>query len=158
MIDPKAPEATAGIRVPPPLYFGGAIGAGVALEWVRPAAVWPEVLRSAGGIPLIVAGMLLLAAGLREFVRAGARPEPHHPVPAVISTGIYRYTRNQLYLGMALITAGIGLRLDLPWILAALVVALVLLQRFVIEREEAYLAGRFGDAYVRYKSSVRRLI
>ena len=151
-----AADATAGIRVHPPLLFAAAL----ALGWAV-GALWPldwiaASVRAPLGIALVAAGALGLGAGIREFRRHGANPDVRTPVPAVIRTGIYRFSRNPLYVAMIAVTAGIGIWAGNPWILAALVPTVWILRRTVIDREEAYLAARFAEEYESYRAGVRR--
>jgi protein-S-isoprenylcysteine O-methyltransferase Ste14 len=111
----------------------------------------------------VAAGLAVIALGFGEvawaFVtmrRTRQDPDPRTPSPELIPDGPYRYTRNPMYAGMTLIQAGIGVALGNLWILLLLVPTLAILQRAVIEKEEAYLQRKFGDSYLRYKSSVRR--
>ena len=72
--------------------------------------------------------------------------------------GPFRYTRNPGYLSMAMIYAGIAARANALWAILVLPVALLVIQRGVIEREERYLERKFGEEYLRYKTTVRRWI
>ena len=151
-----APDATAGIRFPPPLLFAAALALGWAAGVLWPVDWFPGFVGIVVGVGLVAAGTILFAAGVREFRRHGAHPDVRRPVPAVIRTGVYRFSRNPLYLAMIAVTAGIGIWAGNPWILAALVPAVWILRRVVIDREEAYLAARFGSGYESYRAGVRR--
>lgn len=67
-------------------------------------------------------------------------------------------SRNPIYLGMLLLCAGAGIIANSLWGLALTLPLAVILQKGVIEREEAYLEQKFGDTYMRYKAKVRRWI
>ena len=69
---------------------------------------------------------------------------------------MYRFTRNPIYLALALAYLGFALAVDSAVALAVLAPLLVLVRVGVIAREERYLAGKFGDEYRRYMASVRR--
>ena len=126
-------------RVVVPLSFG--------VDW--------RLLIAAGAL-LFVAGaaMMLAAAGL--FRRLGTNVPPSQPTTLIATTGPYRWTRNPMYLGMALIYAGLVIGFDRPVPLALLPLVLIAIQTQVIAREERYLEAKFGDDYRRYKSKVRR--
>ena len=83
-------------------------------------------------------------------------PDPREPSPELILGGPFRWSRNPIYLGMTLIQAGVGVALGNAWLLLLLAPTLVILQREVIAKEEAYLTRKFGDAYLAYQRSVRR--
>lgn len=150
----------AAVRFPPPLvYLLAVIAGGVLHVFVAPLPIavsrTPRV-----GLALVVAGagIALIAAALGLFRRSGQNPEPWKSTPEIISTGIYRYTRNPMYVGMALVQAGIGVGWGNGWILAFLPVVLAVVFAIAIRHEEAYLERKFGETYTTYKASVRRWI
>ncbi len=150
-------EDRADVRILPPLLFLGSIALGVLLQLVIPL----RFAESSGlRVPL---GLAVVALGIAEgawaFVtmrRTQQDPDPRTPSPELIPGGPYRYTRNPMYAGMTLIQSGVGVALGNLWILLLLVPTLFILQRGVIEKEEAYLERKFGDSYLRYRKSVRR--
>jgi protein-S-isoprenylcysteine O-methyltransferase Ste14 len=75
-----------------------------------------------------------------------------------VTDGPYRLTRNPGYLGMTLLYAGIAIAADAVWALAPLPVAIAVIDRGVIAREERYLERTFGAPYTEYKRRVRRWI
>lgn len=141
---------------PPPLLFASAIAAGAVVDGDLPGRGellgWPQL----AGYAFALAGLALIGASLGLFRRYGTRPEPWQPASTLIRSGIYRYSRNPMYLGMACLS--IGLCIFFESIAAVLLVAgvCVLMDRFVIAREEAYLSRRFGSDYDGYKRQVRR--
>jgi protein-S-isoprenylcysteine O-methyltransferase Ste14 len=72
--------------------------------------------------------------------------------------GIYRHTRNPMYLGMTMIQLGIGAVLGNVWIMALSIASLTIVHLTAVRPEEEYLTERFGDAYVQYKKRVRRFL
>ena len=72
---------------------------------------------------------------------------------ALVTWGPYRASRNPMYVGMSLGVAGIALALNTPWLLAILPPVWLLLRRLVIDREEAYLERKFGDAYRKFRAA-----
>ncbi|MCI0671698.1 MAG: isoprenylcysteine carboxylmethyltransferase family protein, partial [Myxococcaceae bacterium] len=70
--------------------------------------------------------------------------------------GVYKFTRNPMYLGMTLLQTAIGIGWANGWIIALLPGVLAIIYATAIRHEEAYLERKFGDAYTRYKESVRR--
>ena len=70
--------------------------------------------------------------------------------------GVYAYTRNPLYLGPTIGLIGVALVLDSLWFLVATPLSAFAITKLAIEREEEYLARKFGDAYLAYKARVRR--
>jgi protein-S-isoprenylcysteine O-methyltransferase Ste14 len=92
------------------------------------------------------------------FRRAGTSPDPREPTTALAFDGPYRFTRNPMYLGMALILGGLALVGNALWPLIAVVLAVWIIRTQVIDREERYLEAKFGGAYRDFKSRVRRWI
>ena len=76
----------------------------------------------------------------------------------IVTEGVYRWTRNPMYLGMALIYLGFALLLDSLVALILIFPLVFVIQKEVIEREERYMEAKFGDAYRDYKARVRRWI
>jgi protein-S-isoprenylcysteine O-methyltransferase Ste14 len=92
------------------------------------------------------------------MTRAGTDPRPSRPSTAIVTSGPFRFTRNPMYVGLALLTAALGILLDTWWPILLLVPALVFIRVAVIAREEAYLRRRFGAEYEAYMRQVRRWI
>ena len=145
-----------GVFVPPPLMFGVATAAGVLLD--GNALEWRHVTHPSqfAGVGVAVAGLVLIALCLGLFRRFRTRPEPWEPDQALILAGIYRFSRNPMYLGMALLCFGIAMFFESLAAALLLAVTLVVIDRYVIAREEAYLARRFGAEYEAYRAKVRR--
>jgi protein-S-isoprenylcysteine O-methyltransferase Ste14 len=149
----------ANVPFPPPLLYAGAL----LLGWLagRFLGIGWEGYR---GLSLYVGGvftllgivLILWAAGL--FRRAGTNIRPREPANSLVLTGLYRKTRNPMYLGMTLLYFGLALLLHSLVALLLLIVVLVIIQTQVIAREERYLEARFGDDYRAYKKRVRRWI
>jgi protein-S-isoprenylcysteine O-methyltransferase Ste14 len=88
--------------------------------------------------------------------RTGQSENPWKPTTEIVESGPFRVTRNPLYLQMLLMCVGVAVILMDWWILVLTPVCAWLLQRLAILPEEAYLQRKFGDAYLAYKSRVRR--
>ena len=108
----------------------------------------------AGSLTLI--GLVLAAAGIRDFLRAGTPVPTNEPTRALVTTGIHGWTRNPIYLGMFLLYGGIGLAARSPWAPILTLPLAITIRHGVVAREEAYLERRFGNAYRDYKARVRR--
>src|SRR5918999_492078 len=103
-----------------------------------------------GGIILI--GVAIVAAGVRNFTRADTPVPSNQPVRALVTTGIHGWSRNPIYVGMFLLYAGIGIAALSPWVLVLALPLVVILRYGVVAREETYLERRFGDAYRDYRA------
>jgi protein-S-isoprenylcysteine O-methyltransferase Ste14 len=145
-----------GVVAPPPAIYGGAIGLGVALQYLAPAAVVSRQVQAPLGILLILAAAVLMWLSMREFQRAQTSVRVDTPTARIVTTGPYRFTRNPIYVSLTLLHLGVAIWVNSAWVLGMLVPALLLISSGVIAREEQYLARRFGEEYLRYTRSVRR--
>jgi len=148
------------VRFPPPLLYLLGVLLGVALQ--RLVLPIPFPLR---GLPqYLVASLVgLLALGLivgafGKFSSTGQDPRPWTPTPEIVTHGVYRFTRNPMYLSLALLQAAIGVGLANPWVVLLVPLVLTIVYLIVIRPEESYLEAKFGDPYLEYKRSVRRWI
>ena len=149
---------TSGIRVLPPLIYAGLFLLGYAVHRFVPLRLWgdpPPVARLVGW-GLVAAGALLAASAVMLFRRAGTTPNPTRPTTALVLHGPYRFTRNPMYVGLALCYVGTALLVNSMWPLILLPALMVLVQRWVIAPEEAYLERKFGAEYRSYRTQVRR--
>jgi protein-S-isoprenylcysteine O-methyltransferase Ste14 len=147
----------AGVVVRPPLLYVAALGAMLVLRWLWPlpilgdAAFWP-------GLAVVVLAVGLLIWGRRTLVAGGTNVDPSLPSTAIVSAGPYRFSRNPLYVGLALVYLGLTLALDSWWGIVLLALVLIVMHVGVIQREERYLEQKFGDGYRQYRSAVRRYL
>jgi protein-S-isoprenylcysteine O-methyltransferase Ste14 len=148
------------LKIPPPavLFSSGALGYGLARLFPRFAFGFPG--RLAVALVLGLAGIALAVAGVVEFARRKTTVNPLRPEESstVVSSGIYRFTRNPMYLGMLLVLAGWTLFLGNGAAAVTLPLFVLWLDRFQIGPEERILSASFGDAYASYCRSVRRWI
>lgn len=146
------------VHFPPPLIYLAGLAVGVAVGRLLhlPGLGLTRELRNVVGGLILVAGLFLdfSAAGL--FLRRRTAIIPFKSASCLVTSGIYRWTRNPMYLGMAVNYAGIAVILNSLCALVVLPVVLAIIQTQVIAREEAYLERAFGNDYVAYKGHVRR--
>ncbi len=149
------------LKIPPPLVAAAMAGAMTAASvWLPPVLVLPlsPSVRVGAALVLVGVGACFDVAGLLAFKKAQTTVNPLAPnrSTAVVSTGVYRITRNPMYLGMALILLGLALYLASPWALLGPLVFAAFITRFQIQPEERALTARFGAAYTAYCTQVRR--
>ncbi|HKD23740.1 MAG TPA: isoprenylcysteine carboxylmethyltransferase family protein [Rhizomicrobium sp.] len=158
-MDPQPANDTAGVIVRPPLLFLGALLVGLTLDallgWSLAAPGAEPLLWTVGGV-MIVTGVAVFAAALRNFARAATPVQGTKPSLVLVTTGIHGWSRNPIYLGMFLIYLGIGIAARSPSVLILTLLLAIIMRYGVVAREEAYLERRFGDAYRSYKFRVRR--
>ena len=108
------------------------------------------------GLILTSIGFLLGIGAFLEFRKARTTVDPHGSTRQLVTSGIYRFTRNPIYLGFLLMVIGLPLSSGLYWGIAMAPLYLITMNRLVIEREERYLETKFKNAYTNYTSRVRR--
>jgi protein-S-isoprenylcysteine O-methyltransferase Ste14 len=143
------------------VVFGIPFLAAIALQLMLPlslplGSLTPAVI--AGGAALIIIGVVLVVLARRQFARQGQPTDPGLPTSQIVTTGVFSISRNPLYLGGVCVLVGIALALNLPWVLALLLPALVACHYILIAPEERYLAAKFGEEYQSYAASVQRWI
>ena len=148
---------TAQVSIRPPLGWGFAVIAGLALHWLVPLAFLPVDLPAGwlGAIVFVVA-LAMVAWAIVTITRAGSNVPTNRPTTTIVESGPYRFTRNPIYLGMFLGLIGLAIAFDNLWLLIMLVPFAFVIRYGVVAREEAYLERKFGDVYRGYRSRVRR--
>ncbi len=145
-------------RIPPPawlLLFGVLMwvvaSSDLALKIDIPIALIPALL-------VAFAGILVAAAGLRQFREAATTVNPLKPEEAssLVTSGIYRRTRNPMYVGLLLVLTGWGIWLESLGNILLLALFVVVLTQLQIKPEERALGQLFGDEFDRYVREVRR--
>lgn len=146
------------LKLPPPLV---ALLLACLAWWLAPLGpgiAWPPALRLGLAAGLALVGLSLDLSGVLAFVRRRTTISPLSPrkSSALVTTGVYRFTRNPMYLGMACLLSAWALWLGalLPWLAPVLFVAYI--TRFQIRPEERVLTGLFGRPYTDYCQRVRR--
>ena len=155
---PSDEQDKAGVLAPPPLIYLPALVFGLLLNRRFPIAFLPRRIARSLGWPLLIGGVGLIGWFDWTMRHAGTPANPYKPVSHVVTEGPFHYTRNPAYLSMTMIYTGIAGLANALWAILLLPVALVVIQRGVIEREERYLERKFGEEYLRYKAQVRRWI
>ena len=144
----------AAVRSPPPLIFLGFLLLGFLID--RLLDLPPLPLPWWIGALIVLAGAALEAVAFGLLHRSGEDPKPWATTNRVVDTGIYAWTRNPMYLGMAIIQ--FGLALAFGTVMGALLtfVACGVVSGTVIAREEAYLTAKFDASYRAYLAKVGR--
>jgi protein-S-isoprenylcysteine O-methyltransferase Ste14 len=146
------------LRIPPPLV--GLLVAAMMYWAARalPALPVPTVLKVVTSGLLALAGAAIDIAGIVAFRRARTTINPLKPQnsSSLVSSGIYRHTRNPMYLGMLFFLVAWAVYLAQPLALLGPLAFALYITRFQIVPEERVLAGLFGEDFAAYKARVRR--
>ena len=147
------------LKIPPPLVavvIAGAMYAAAAL--LAPVWALPPNVRVFAALALAGLGAAFDLAGMLAFRKAKTTINPLTPQrsSAVVTHGVYRLTRNPMYVGLVLILLGLAVYLASPWALLGPLAFGAFITRFQIQPEERALTARFGTAYTDYCARVRR--
>jgi protein-S-isoprenylcysteine O-methyltransferase Ste14 len=144
----------------PPRIASLLLAIGALLEWLRPLSLlppgWPAAFRYGLGGLLVILGLAVMTVALRAFRRAGTNVETPKPTTALVTDGVYAWSRNPMYVALALLFAGIAVLVNSGWLATLWVLYVGVLRVGVIAPEERYLGGKFGDQYRAYRARVRR--
>ncbi len=146
------------VRLVPPVLMMFCL---LAMLGSRAVGLGPEVVAAPVswlGVVPIALGLAMTTAGARQFARVGTNIKPYRDPTVMVTDGLYRWTRNPMYLGMVLVLVGSGLLIGtVPALVIAAAFAAVVDRRY-IRYEEAAMHRRFGDAYTAYARRTRRWI
>ena len=154
----RAPDH-ANVLVQPPVLLILVVAAGYGLDFLLPMTFLPAGFPAAwvgGGVWL--AGFVFAGLAIAQFRRTGIEEQTHTPTAEIVDTGVFAFSRNPIYVGACIGIVGIAIVYDMFWILAMLVPFYFVIRYGVVAREEAYLERKFGNAYLDYKTRVRRWI
>ena len=147
-----------GIRVPPPPVYLLALLLGLLLDRKAHVPFLPRGVARVLGWPLVGGGMALAAWFVRTMRAVDTTIRIDKPVSSLVQNGPFRYSRNPGYLSLTMLYAGIAVLRNALWAILLLPLALYVIQREVIGREERYLERTFGEEYLDYKARVRRWV
>jgi len=149
---------TPGVIAPPPVLYGAALIIASALHWFWPLPIFRASVVRWLGIAVVALGLALVLQVFRTMRAAGTNVDPRRPTTAIVTTGLFRFSRNPIYVGLTLMYLGLTLAFNTWWGLVLLGPLLLTMHRGVILREERYLEQTFSEPYRQYCSMVRRYL
>jgi len=146
------------LKVPPPGVALLICAAMWALSLVPPFIEVSTVIRTGVALAIGSVGVVFSMAGVICFRQAKTtvNPTKPHAASALVTSGIYKFTRNPMYLGLLFVVIGWAAFLFSLWALVGPVAFALYITRFQIQPEERVLGGLFGAEYTGYQSRVRR--
>lgn len=149
-----------GVHVPPPFIYAGFFFLSFFLEKIFPFnnAFLHSKPSSYIGYILIAVAIVFIIRALTQFFKTKNTLITIKPATSLQTNGIYAFTRNPMYLGLLTLYTGIAFLKGNWWTLALIPIVMLIIQTFVIKKEEAYLERAFGNNYMLYKAKVRRWI
>lgn len=130
------------------------------LAWLFPSLTLPMIKNLTVAVVIGLVGLAVSMAGIITFQRQGTTSDPRHPdqASALVTSGVYRWTRNPMYLGVLLILIGWGVFLGNVLALACAFIFVPYINRYQIIPEERLLQDKFGAVFTAYMAEVRRWI
>ena len=141
-----------------PFIFINGLFTGHLTHYFYPMNFLPESWSIWIGVPLMMFPFPIAILAFKSFKKAETGPDVRTPTTVIVSVGVYRLTRNPMYFSLAILYLGITCWVNSIWCLLLLFPVLIVVNEGVIKREEKYLEKKFGDEYLKYKSTVRRWI
>ncbi len=141
--------------------LGAALLLGLILGFILPLPLsrWlPRPLSVAAGVILLVIGFAIIGRARRQFRVAGQPTDPGQPTTQLITTGIFYWSRNPLYLAGLIAFLGLGALLNSLWLILLLIPVMIAFHIILIAPEEQYLEAKFGEPYRDYMRTVGRWI
>ena len=143
-------------KIVPPIYLLLTLLVMGALHFGAPIARIIDPALSYSGVALIILGITITAIAAHAFARAGTPIIPFEPSTALVAGGLYRVTRNPMYLGLVVILLGAGVLFGTVSPFLTIPVFVWIIQKMFIEAEERFLEEIFGAQYLAYKGKVPR--
>ncbi len=157
----KAKQDSPGVYLPPPLIYVVIFFIALWLQIILPIdkhifnTTWTQVT---GTTLIVIAFGVFLIRSLWQFFRTRNTIITALPANSLQTSGIYSLTRNPMYLGLVLLYTGIACFAGNWWNFILLPVLIIIIQQYIIRREEQYLSRKFGQQFTNYKKKVRRWI
>lgn len=146
----------AAVKFPPPLIFIIGMVIGYVIHYKFPISLEESIYMNLFGKFLITVAIIILSYVLYLFFKAKTHIEPWKPTSAIISTGLFAYSRNPIYAAFCVATVGLGLVFNNMWMVVSFIPSAIFVYHIAIKKEEQYLENKFGDEYLLYKQNVRR--
>ena len=134
----------------------------IAVSWLVNRFIYPLSIPVPTNIQTVIAYVLIVVSSilfgfsLYFFFKTRQNPEPHTPTNALYTGGIFKITRNPIYLGFLVAQVVVAIKLNNLYVILTLPFVFWLLNKWVIDPEEVYLQKLFGQEYLDYKNKVRR--
>lgn len=143
-------------KIVPPIYFLATLIAMVILHRYAPLArIISPPLTWVGIVPCLL-GIAITVGAARSFADAGTPLRPFEESKALVTDGLFRVSRNPMYLGMITTLIGVAILLGTVAPFLPLPIFFFILQHCFVKPEEEFLERQFGEPYREYRSRVRR--
>lgn len=155
----KSKKDHPGVYIPPPLIYVAVFLVAIFIQSKVPidkTLFYKPATKIIGILIIIIAVSFFLFRSLKRFIQTKNTVVTVLPANSLQTTGIYSVTRNPMYIGLALVYIGIACFIGNWWNIILFPLLLLIVQEYIIKREEQYLVRRFGQDYIEYRKRVRR--
>ena len=149
-----------GVYIPPPLLYVATFFTAILIQRCLPfsSVFFHTAPSKLVGSIIILTGLVFTISALRQFFQTKNTLVTIKPANSLQTTGIYSVSRNPMYINLLLLYTGMSFIIGNWWNLILLPLLILIVQEYVIKREEKYLERSFGQPYFDYKAKVRRWI
>lgn len=146
------------VYIPPPIIYAIIFIAAIFIQKRMPIndSFFHKQLTKIGGMLLFIIALFFLLRSLKQFFQSKNTIVTILPANSLQTNGIYAVTRNPMYVGLAIVYLGLSCFLGNWWNIVLFPLLLIVVQEYIIKREEKYLHRRFGQEFQDYKDQVRR--
>lgn len=146
------------MKIPPPIIYLAFFLAGIMLDRVVPVLFFTVPSAQYISWAFALTALIVVFFAVKEFLVARTSIRPDRPASSLITTGIFRITRNPLYCSLLFLYCGASIFISVWWPIILMPLLVTVMNKYVIEKEERYLLKKFGVSYRDYCERVRRWI
>ena len=147
-----------GVKIPPPIIFIGFGLFGVLINYLNPLTIEGPSWLLYLGLLILIGSFLGFGYMINFYKKNETEIEPTKTTSKIITSGLYRYSRNPVYIILCTGPIGLGFIFMTYWAMFAFIPALIVIYFTAVKKEEQYLEKKFGQGYLDYKKKVRRWI
>jgi protein-S-isoprenylcysteine O-methyltransferase Ste14 len=154
----KNKKDSPGVYIPPPLFYVLIFLVAIFVQKKVPIddSLFHLQITKIIGILFLVISLFFLVTSLIKFFQSKNTLILIKPASSLQTNGIYSISRNPMYVGLAIVYLGITCLIGNWWNIILFPLLLLVIQEYIIKKEENYLERAFGENYLDYKSRVRR--
>ena len=147
-----------GVKIPPPIIFIGFGLFGGLINYLKPLTITGSSLLVYFGVLILIGSFLGFGYMINFYKKNETEIEPTKTTFKIITSGLYRHSRNPVYIILCAGPVGLGFIFMTYWAIFVFIPALIVIYFTAVKKEEQYLEKKFGQEYLDYKKKVRRWI